>query len=99
MCSYSFISDHYIHEWQHPYRSPPMVPMPLKHPDIIPIPEILNPPKIVPLTLEEVESVRKLLEKAKQYDIDNEEPECELEDKKKTLKELAKAWGIEVEFP
>lgn len=40
-----------------------------------------------------------LLAKAKQYDADNGEPECELDSKKETLRKLAKQLGVEINLP
>ena len=41
---------------------------------------------------------RELLERAKQYDIDNNQPDCELEEKKKKLLDLAEELGVRVDF-
>lgn len=41
----------------------------------------------------------KLLERAKKYDEEHNQPDCELEEKKNKLKELAKEMGIEISFP
>lgn len=83
MCAYSMICDHFYDKWapSGPIITPPAIPR----------------PRPTPLTDEEIEEFRKLLERAKKYDIDNGEPECELEDKKRKLKELARQLGKELE--
>jgi len=40
-----------------------------------------------------------LLAKAKKYDADNGEPDCELDSKKKALRDLAKHLGVEINLP
>ena len=40
-----------------------------------------------------------LLKKAKKYDNDNGEPECELESKKEKLQAIADELGVEISFP
>lgn len=86
MCVYSMIAEHYIEKWS----PPPQQPFPPLQPVYVPYPQI---------TPEEVEELRKLLERAKKYDREHDEPNCELDEKKKILKELAKEWGIEIELP
>ena len=41
----------------------------------------------------------KLYERAREYDRDNGEPECELEDKQRALQEIARQMGVEIVFP
>ena len=45
-----------------------------------------------------LQEFNKLMKKAKQYDIDNNEPDCELDDKQKALKKIADEMDIEIEF-
>lgn len=47
---------------------------------------------------QEVEEFRKLLERAREYDKRNNEPECELDSKRQALKKIAKELGVEIEF-
>ena len=49
-------------------------------------------------TKEEIEEFRRLLERARQYDREHGQPDCELEEKRKKLKDLAKELGVEIEF-
>jgi hypothetical protein len=56
------------------------------------------PPTITPITPQEVEEFRRLLDRAREYDRKHGEPDCELEEKRKKIKDLAKVLGVEVEF-
>lgn len=44
----------------------------------------------------EVEKMKKLLIKAKLYDIENGEPDCEMDDKVELLKRIAEAVGVDL---
>ena len=92
MCVYSLIADHYIDKWNR-WIPTPTSPQPLQ-PIYIPLPA----PTISPLTQEEVDDFRKLLERAKKYDEENGEKDCELDSKKQKLKDLAKMLGVEIDF-
>lgn len=39
-----------------------------------------------------------LLERARQYDIDNNEPDCELQEKKQRILDFAEELGVEIDF-
>lgn len=56
----------------------------------VPIPDIPSE--------KEVEEFRKLLERARKYDEENNQPDCELDEKRKALKTLADELGIEIDF-
>lgn len=56
------------------------------------------PPVVSPITPQEVEEFRRLLERAREYDRKNNEPDCELAEKRDRLKALAKELGVEIEF-
>lgn len=47
---------------------------------------------------EEVEEFRKLLERAREYDKRNNEPNCEMEEKKQAIKTIAKTLGVDISF-
>ncbi len=92
MCVYSMIVDHYTEKWPKQYPT-------------------VNPPQTWPggsggtlgwkpagPTPEEVEEFRKLLDRAREYDKRNHEPNCELEAKKDVLRQMAKQWGIDISF-
>lgn len=51
-----------------------------------------------PITQDEIEELRKLLEKAKEYDKKTGQPDCELDSKRQALKEIAKELGVEIAF-
>lgn len=50
------------------------------------------------ITPEEIVEFRKLLERAREYDKKNNQPDCELDEKKEKLKKLAKEMGVEISF-
>ena len=99
MCTYSMIVDHYRDKWWPGYPNPvPPQWTPWKNPDPWP-PQTLPIPKPDPEELKrQVEEFKKLLERARKYDKDNKEPDCDLEIKKKALRELAKLWDIDISF-
>lgn len=87
MCVVSMVMQHKYEEWQR-----------LLEP--IPTPVFIPHPVIVPrqITPEEIDEFRRLLERARQYDRDNNEPDCETEEKRRQLKDLAKKLGVKIEF-
>lgn len=92
MCVVSMIMDHYTDKWR------PLIP---QYPDSITAPwqqEPIVPITVPALTPEQIEEFRQLYEKAKEYDKRNNEPNCELDEKRKALKEIARQLGIEIAF-
>lgn len=91
MCTYSMIVDHYHEKWwpQSPYQP--------NNPNTLPggTGPTIYPP--MP-SQEDIEEFKKLLERARKYDKDNNQPDCDLETKKTALRELAKVWGIDIGF-
>ncbi len=96
MCVVSMVMDHYQQTWPqvYPWVSPyPHCPDPSAH-----------EPKFLPreLTQEEkdreLQKLKDLIERAQAYDVKNNEPDCELESKRKVLKDMAKQLGIEIDF-
>ncbi len=87
MCVMSMIIQDRIDKW-YDYLPPPGWPS-----DIAPI----TFPKIP--SQEEITDFWRLYEKAKEYDRQNGEPECEDTKKKALLSQLAKQLGIEIKFP
>lgn len=60
-----------------------------------------QPYKLAPYALptqDEIDEFRRLLERAREYDRKHNEPDCELEEKRKKLKDLAKELSVEIEF-
>ena len=85
MCVYSMIVDHYRDKWEKQakeYFETGLPFMPITIPDLP--------------SREEVNEFRKLLEKARKYDEENGEKDCELEEKKEKVKELAKKLGLDI---
>lgn len=56
------------------------------------------PQQPLSITPEEVEEFRKLLERAREYDRQHNQPDCELEEKRRKVKELADALGVSIDF-
>ncbi|MDE2097700.1 MAG: hypothetical protein KGL39_10665 [Patescibacteria group bacterium] len=94
------IMDHYHDKWREyipqrpaiPWEWPPTSPGPHapKHPVVVPA-----PPQITP---EEIAEFKKLLERAREYDRRNNEPDCEMEEKRRRVRDLAKELWVEIEF-
>lgn len=87
MCVVSMIYDHYNEQW--PRR------FPVQPGQINPMP--WAPPPLVP-SKREIDEFRRLLERAREYDKRNNEPDCEMANKKAKLKELAKQLGVDISF-
>lgn len=88
MCVVSMVMDYYTEKWQ-----------PLTKPweewrrwDSWPH----NPPGI---SQAEITEFRQLLERARKYDLEHGQPDCELETKRQTLIGIAKTLGIEIVIP
>ena len=59
-------------------------------PPFTPMPPIITP--------EEIEEFRKLLERAREYDKKNNEPDCEIAEKRDRIKALADNLGVKIDF-
>lgn len=95
MCVVSMIMDHYGDEWDRRPNWYPVSPVwPAEPADLQKIMDQLNEPKVKPITDEEIEEFRRLLARAREYDKRNNEPNCEMEEKKQKLRALAKELGI-----
>jgi hypothetical protein len=104
MCVYSMVMDRGIKELQ-PYL---IQPVPISTPAPTPNPWVTTVPfTISPFTYQQdmdalkakVDMLEKLLEDAQKYDRDNGEPDCELDSKKKILRELADKLKIKISIP
>lgn len=90
MCVVSFIGDHYRDKWNdtYPWRQQQQS-------------SYMQPQKPSQLEFDklkkEVEELKELLRKAKEYDEKNNEPHCEIELKMKFLREVAKSVGISLD--
>lgn len=84
------IMDHYRERWTSPPYQPVIVQPRLTFP-----PASSNDPRISDA---ELADFRKLLERARKYDADNNEPDCELEEKKQALLKIANQLGVKIDF-
>lgn len=99
MCTVSMVGDHYRDKWV------PMYPGIEKWPDMVPYPSGVQPFNPIPvITREEfdalkrdVEEMKALLKRAKKYDEDNNEPDCELEEKMALLRKVARMVGVDLD--
>ena len=82
MCVVSMVMDHYWDRWYPRVIDPPIY-------TYTPVPAI---------TQEEVDEFRRLLERAREYDKRNNEPDCELDSKKAKVKDLADKLGVKIDF-
>jgi hypothetical protein len=111
MCVVSMIMDHYGDKWrdrqqQWPYTTPyPYQPLqPKQESDeeyqkrLAEFFERAAQPKEPAITDAEIKEFRQLLERAREYDKRNNEPECELEEKKEAVRQVAKQLGVEINF-
>jgi len=87
MCVVSMIVDHYTEKWQPHPQWQQIQQMPFTQ--IVPVQQI---------TPDEIAEFKRLLERAREYDKRNSEPDCELESKKATLKKIAEHFGVEINF-
>lgn len=97
MCVVSMVMDHYREKWTPLVPSPMVpgwqpVPMPLRRDRDVRRDER---PAIAP---EEIAEFRRLLERAREYDKRNHEPDCELDEKRAALLVLAKQLGVDISF-
>lgn len=89
MCVVSMVMDHYHNKWK-PYVVPSA--------PIYPWPTVPVAPQPSPITPAEIEEFRRLLDRAREYDRRNNEPDCELESKKKAVRDIAEALGVKIDF-
>jgi hypothetical protein len=82
--------EHYHDDWYRRFWPPPPPPV---YPQIVPVVPVVPMP-----TPQEIEEFRKLLERARQYDKEHNQPDCELEEKRQKIKKLAEELGIKVDF-
>jgi len=100
MCVVSMIMDHYHNKWAplvplYPPTAPALPPMVPTVPTPWLVPTAPAPSPIVP---QEIEEFRKLLERAREYDRRNGEPDCELDEKRQALKKMAEQLGVDISF-
>ncbi len=88
MCVASMIYEHYYDKWVLPHA--PYVSR------VLPLP--YAPPVLPVISSAEIEEFRKLLERAREYDKKNHEPDCEDAEKRRKVKELADLLGVKIDF-
>lgn len=86
MCVTSMVMDHYREKWE-PYVQPHIVPSPF-----------VQWPPVPQISAEEIAEFRKLLERAREYDKRNHEPDCEIDEKRQAILKIAKQLGVEISF-
>ena len=99
MCVVSMVMEHYLDKWQQP--DPRFTnPFPSIGVGVIPStpwPPPARPPVNMP-TQAEVDEFHRLLARARKYDAEHNEPDCELEEKRQLLLKLAKELGVELQL-
>lgn len=91
MCAVSMIGDHYRDKWTIPaYTNIPIGPFPGTLP-VVPASQ-----QDVDALRKEVQEMKELLKRAKKYDEDNGEPNCEMDDKVAVLKRVAALVGVDL---
>jgi hypothetical protein len=103
----SMVSEHYLDKWRKREwweKTRPDYPY---VPDSIPIPKWPYVPEVdldkvsreeFNRVKQELEDLKQLLKRAQKYDIDHNEPDCEVDEKVDTIKTIAKAFGVEIEI-
>lgn len=86
MCTVSMIGDVYARQW----------------PQYQPTPQIITlPPEVTRAEFDalkrEVETMKALLQAAKQYDVEHGEPDCEMDEKLEVLRRVADLVGIDLD--
>jgi hypothetical protein len=81
------VMDHKWDDWTRKYVQPVTPPSPYQ--------PFVTPPLPTPA---EIDEFRRLLERAREYDKRNNEPDCELESKRQKLRDLADMLGVKIDF-
>jgi hypothetical protein len=86
----SMVMDHYGDQWGRRYwpnTTPVQRPVPPLNINVGPFP-----------TPAELDEFRRLLDRAREYDKRNNEPDCELAEKRQLLLDMAKKLGVDIDF-
>lgn len=93
MCVVSMVGDHYKDYWVPTYPNIPSWPANPVYPK--------DTPEVSRTEFEDlkrqVSEMVALLKRAKKYDADNNEPDCEIEDKMALLRKVAKLVGVDLD--
>lgn len=92
MCVVSMVGDHYADRWQR-YVLPPSPLNPF--PSVTQIEVPVSRAEFEALK-REVEDMKALLKRAKKYDEETGQPDCEVDDKVALLKRVAEAVGVDL---
>ena len=87
MCVVSMVMEHQADRWDRRYFNPEPLPIGWKKWIVAPMP-----------TPEEIEEFRSLLERAREYDKRNNEPDCEMAEKRQKLLDMAAELGVDISF-
>jgi hypothetical protein len=94
MCVVSMVGDHYKDKWKDwPSVFNPEPFLPSK--PVFPFPNLVSKEEFEALKAE-VEEMKKLLERAVEYDKRTNQPHCEMEDKVALLKKVAEYVGVDL---
>ncbi len=93
MCVVSMVGDHYREKWQQDYLYPVTIQQPSQWPVIFQG----VPQDDFDKLKAEVEEMKKLLIRAKEYDEKNGEPACEIEEKVALLRKVAQLVGVSLD--
>lgn len=96
MCTVSMVMDHYTDIWGRR-----LIPSPAPFFPSDPNREgwpVRPASPARPITDDELDEFRRLLERAREYDRKNNEPDCELDEKRQALKKLAEQMGVDIAF-
>lgn len=105
MCVVSMISDYYKDRWHEKDWWLPTHPETIPYPGNPGLPNETTWPIPQPVTQEqfdelkrEVMELKELLKRAKKYDEDNNEPDCEMDSKTELLKKIAELVGVDLDL-
>lgn len=103
MCTFSMIGDHYGEiwkdRWPRPQEPQPVYPQP--HGGGVPPIFVVQQPEVTRAEFDElkrqVDEMVMLLKRAKKYDEDNGEPDCEVDEKIAILRKVADLVGVDLD--
>ena len=99
MCVVSMVGDHYSDKWRPRFPDIGTWPDPVEYPTKVQpltfLPEITR--EEFDALKKEVEEMKALLKRAKEYDERNNEPDCEIEEKMALLRKVARMVGVDLD--
>jgi len=90
MCTMSMVGDHYSEKYNHLFQANPVPLWPGA------VPTVFVQQHEFDALKKEVEDMKKLLLRAKEYDERNGEPHCEMDEKVALLKRVAELVGVDL---